>query len=123
MDKEKIDILYDGDCIYCNNFVRLFKLKKKFIVNLTNIRDGGNLVQKYKKVFDLNEGMLVIHNNDQVYFGYLAVWFLVSKESDSIILKLLFLPFRIKIFSRFVYPILKIGRKITLIIRGKKDFI
>ena len=91
MNKEKIDILYDGDCIYCNNFVRLFKLKKKFIVNLTNIRDGGNLVQKYKKVFDLNEGMLVIHNNDRIYFGYLAVWFLVSNEIDSIILKLLFL--------------------------------
>ena len=122
MNKSKIDILYDGDCIYCNNFVRLFELKKKYLVSLNNIRDGGVLVEKLKKEYDLNEGMVVIFNEEEIYFGYLALWFLVSHENNSLILKFLLYPFRLKLISRFIYPILKIGRKITLILRGKKDF-
>ena len=122
MNKNKIDILYDGDCIYCNNFVRLFNLKKNYLVSLYNIRDGGLLVEKLKKEYDLNEGMVVIFNDEEIYFGYLALWFLVSHENNFLSLKFLFYPFRLKLISRFVYPFLKFGRKLTLMLRGKKDF-
>jgi len=118
--KNKLKIYYDGDCIYCKNYAKLSYLQKQFDkVELINIRDNNQEILEYKKKYDLNEGMIVATSNN-VYHGYLALWYLSSIESKSFILGILFLPFRSKTISKIFYPVFKIIRLLTLFVLKKK---
>lgn len=118
--KNKLQIYYDGDCIYCKNYAKLSYLQKKFDkVELINIRDNNYEVLEFKKKYNLNEGMIVATSNN-VYHGYLALWYLSTIESKSFILGILFLPFRSKAICKIFYPLFKIIRLFTLFILRKK---
>tara|TARA_Y100001970_G_scaffold294294_1_gene449956 strand:+ start:26384 stop:26752 length:369 start_codon:yes stop_codon:yes gene_type:complete len=118
--KNKLQIFYDGDCIYCKNYAKLSYLQKKFDqVEIKNIRDGGDEVLELKKKYNLNEGMIVVTSSN-IYYGYLALWFLSTIHSKSKIINILFFPFRFKIISKIFYPLFKIIRSITLLFLGRQ---
>ena len=67
-------IIYDGDCIFCHNYVRLMRLRTSLRnVELIDARSGDPRVRSYwSQGCDLNTGMLFIHGG-KVYQGAEAI--------------------------------------------------
>ena len=113
-------IVYDGDCIFCQNYVRFFRLREAVgPVELVDARSGDPRVARYQRDYDLNEGMLFVHQG-QVHYGDEAVHMLALLSSSSN----LFAWANRHLFShrwiaRAAYPLLKLGRRATLNLRGK----
>ncbi|WCT72932.1 DUF393 domain-containing protein [Sphingomonas naphthae] len=113
-------IVYDGDCIFCQNYVRFFRLRETVgPVELIDARSGDPRVRQYQRDYDLNEGMLFVHKG-QVHYGDEAVHMLAMLSSSSN----LFAWANRHLFShrwiaRAAYPLLKAGRRATLKVRGK----
>lgn len=114
-------IVYDGDCPFCRGYVSLMKLREAVgKVNLVDARVGGSPVVDMlnAKGYDLNEGMAVIFG-DKVYYGNDAVVF-ISSMTNSLPLtsKLLAILLRNKSRAALIYPIMKLGRWVTLRVLG-----
>lgn len=114
-------IIYDGDCIFCQNYVRLLKLKQAIgPVELIDARSDDHRVKQYwQDGYDLNEGMLFVHQG-RTYYGHEAVNVLAGLSSDSTLFNrvngLLLSNARA---AKLSYPLLKLGRRIVLLLRGK----
>jgi predicted DCC family thiol-disulfide oxidoreductase YuxK len=119
---EGAKLVYDGECPYCSKYAELVRLKEAVGgVQLINAREGGDIVDIInKRNIDLDEGMVFILN-ERFYYGAeaLNVISLLSNSSTwaSKINKVLF---RNKFVAFVAYPILKMGRAITLKIIGVK---
>ena len=114
-------IIYDGDCIFCQNYVRLVRLRETVgNVELVDARSEDPRVRKYQRDgYDLNEGMLFVWNG-RVYHGSDAVHVLAGLSTEAgWFNKLNSAIFSSRTASRLLYPFLKIGRRITLFARGK----
>jgi predicted DCC family thiol-disulfide oxidoreductase YuxK len=115
-------IVYDGDCIFCQNYTKLLKLRETIgPVDLLDARSGDPRVSAFQKQgYDLNAGMLFVHQG-QVWHGSDAVHILGTLSSDSTT----FNAINGALFSRpavakALYPFLRIGRNLTLLLRGKR---
>jgi hypothetical protein len=53
-------IIYDGECVFCNNYLRFVRLRETIgKVDLLDARSDDPRVKRYwREGFDLNEGML-----------------------------------------------------------------
>ncbi len=113
-------IIYDGDCIFCQNYVRYTRLRDAIgPVELVDARSGDRRVEQYWRDYDLNEGMLFVYRGT-VHHGADAVHMLASLSSRSGTLNQL----NARVFSqpwmaRMLYPLLKVGRRVTLFARGR----
>lgn len=114
-------IIYDGDCIYCENYVRFLRLRDTIgAVELINARSSDPRVERYwRDGFDLNEGMLFVYRG-QVHHGVDALHILASLSTVSGTLNRI----NARLFSRkgaarLLYPLMKLGRRITLRVRGR----
>lgn len=113
-------IIYDGDCIFCQNYVRYTRLRDAIgPVELVDARSGDRRVEQYWRDYDLNEGMLFVYRGT-VYHGADAIHMLAGLSSRSGTLNQL----NARIFShsglaRLLYPLLKVGRRVTLVARGR----
>ena len=114
-------IIYDGDCIFCHNYVRLMRLCASLgNVELIDARGGDPRVRSYwSQGYDLNTGMLFIHGG-KVYQGAEAIHVLGCLSSR------VFWSNRLNCFifssrtaSTLLYPILKHGRRMALLLRGR----
>jgi len=116
-----LTIVYDAECPFCRNFVRLMALRKAVgSVALIDARTSNVTVQKLKELgYDLNEGMAAIYGN-QIYHGSDAV-ILISSLTDArgwagrLLAALLRKPRR----AKFLYPYMLFGRRVTLRILGR----
>jgi predicted DCC family thiol-disulfide oxidoreductase YuxK len=115
-------IIYDGECIFCQNYVRLVRLREAIgPVRLIDARGDDPIVTEYRrKGYDLNEGMLFILDG-RVYHGAEAVHqlALLTSTSSSIFNKLTGAAFSSRQVAGVAYPFLKLGRRLTLMMRGK----
>lgn len=114
-------IIYDGECIFCQNYVRFVKLRENIgPVELLDARSDDPRIDHYIRAgYDLDEGMLFIHDG-KIYYGAEAVNVLARLSSD------LTLGSRINSamlsnskIARMTYPFLKAGRRLTLFLRRK----
>jgi predicted DCC family thiol-disulfide oxidoreductase YuxK len=114
-------IIYDGDCPFCTNYMRLTKLKESIgPVRLINARDGGPEVEFVKaQGLDLDQGMAMYYQG-QLYHGgdCLNIMAMLSSESG------LFNSFSAWVFksksrARALYPSLKCGRNLALRLLGR----
>ena len=115
-------IIYDGDCVFCNNYVRLLKLKQSIgAVELLDARsDDPRVADYWRQGYDLNRGMLFVHAG-RIYHGDEAINVLASLSSDSTF----FNRINGAVLSnaqtaKLLYPLLKLGRRAVLLLRGKK---
>lgn len=115
-------IIYDGECIFCQNYVRFLRLRKNIgPVDLVDARSDDPRVQSFwSKGYDLNEGMLFVWNG-RVFFGAEAMQKLAELSGDKSFLGRI----RDSLFARpriadSLYPFLKAGRKATLFLLGRK---
>ena len=114
-------IVYDGDCIFCQNYVKLVRLRDMVgKVELLDARSDDPRVRDFQRQgYDLNEGMLFVHRG-RVHHGSDAVHMmaLLSSSSDSLNRlnrRLLSNP---KV-AKEIYPALKLGRRATLFLRRR----
>lgn len=117
----KMAVVYDGECPFCRNFVRLMALRRAVgDVELVDARTPASTVRWLMELgYDLNEGMAVVYGG-KVYYGNDAVVLLSSLTNERgwlgrSLAALLRDPAR----ARMLYPWMKIGRRIVLKLRGK----
>ena len=117
-----LKIIYDSECPFCRDFVLLQNLKKKgFDVELISARDRNNpLIIDLQKKFNLDNGMIVI-KDDQIIYGNEAASFIYSSyDGKNLRGKMYSLILKNKFFSKFSYPILTFMRKLFFKLTGKK---
>ena len=116
-------VVYDGECPFCSNYVRLMTLKRKVgAVELIDARSADPRVgELWRRGYDLNEGMAVLYG-DAVYYGSDALA-LISAVTDERGLpqRLLSALLRSPRRARLLYPAMKAGRRATLRMLGRSD--
>jgi predicted DCC family thiol-disulfide oxidoreductase YuxK len=114
-------IIYDGDCVFCQNYVRFVRLREAIgPVELIDARsDDPRARQMWREGYDLNEGMVFVHHG-RVYYGADAINILANLSDPRTVFNSLNRAiFSSPFLSRTLYPVLKIGRRLTLLARGK----
>ena len=111
-------IIYDGDCPFCRTYTRLLRLQlASGLVEMLSARsDDPRILTYWQQGYDLNAGMLVVLNN-QVYAGAdaMQVLALCSSRSDYFN-RLHHAIFSSHRLAALLYPLLKLGRRITLFV-------
>jgi predicted DCC family thiol-disulfide oxidoreductase YuxK len=120
---ESLVIVYDGKCPFCTNFVRLMTLRQSIgRVDLVDARSGAAVVNDLQsKGYDLNEGMAALYG-DKVYYGADAVSLISLLAGDGNWgAKSLARLLRNSRRARFLYPLMKVGRRFVLRVLGIPD--
>ncbi len=80
MDKQKIQILFDGFCFLCSGFAQklIKKLKNKVDVIPMQSERGEKLLQQYNLPLQPDE-VIVINENGEIIKGAWAVLFLLNQ--------------------------------------------
>lgn len=113
---ERSLIVYDGECVFCQNYVRYVRLRETIgPVDLLDARSGDPRVAGlWKGGYDLNEGMVFVHRG-RIFHGADAIQVLASLSSGSgLFNRVNAALFRSRSVSSLVYPALKLGRRLTL---------
>ena len=120
--KSSMIVVYDGECPFCSNYVRLMALRKAVgRVELVNARQSHPFVRDLQTAgYDLNEGMAVIFGG-KIYYGSEAVT-LLSRLSDtsSVSARALSALLRDPARARRIYPWMRLCRNLTLKALGRK---
>ncbi len=114
-------IVYDGECIYCQNYVRLLRLREAVgPVELLDARsDDPRVKQLWQKGYDLNEGMAFLYRGT-VFHGAEAVHVLATMStSQTWFNKMNRLILSRRWLAKTIYPAMKLGRRLTLFARGR----
>jgi predicted DCC family thiol-disulfide oxidoreductase YuxK len=122
LNDNRLSIIYDGDCPFCANFVKLYAIRKKVAeVELIDARKQPLLVQDLRsRCMDLNDGMVVIWQG-RYYFGAAGMHLLSMLGTESGIFAMLNqLLFRNRRMAGIIYPALATGRRITLSLLRRK---
>lgn len=113
---QKSLIVYDGECIFCQNYVRFFRLRDAIgEVELLDARsDDPRVDTLWRQGYDLDEGMVFMHQG-RIFHGAEAVHVLSSLSSKSgVFNRLNAAVFRSPKVAAVLYPALKLGRRLTL---------
>lgn len=114
--------IYDGECPFCNHFAQLLELKS----SLTDFKivDGRKnlslLSQLYKQGYDLNNGAILISNENIMHGADAINWICseIQEPSDSL-LEVLRIIFTSKKRTNFLFPFLLWGRRLSLTLKGR----
>ena len=119
---DKSLFIYDGECPFCNHFAQLLELKSS--LPEFEILDGRKnlplLSQLYNQGYDLNKGAILIRNENIMHGGD-AINFICSeiKEPSDKLLEVLRIIFTSKNRTKFLFPLLLWGRRLSLILKGR----
>ncbi len=119
---DKSLFIYDGECPFCNYFAQLLELKS--CLPELEILDGRKnlalLSQLYKQGYDLNKGAILIQNENILHGADAINWICskVKEPSDSM-LEFLRIIFTSNKRTKFLFPFLLWGRRLSLILKGK----
>ena len=118
---DKMVVVYDGECPFCRNYVKLMSLRKAVgDVELVDARTQAPPVRRLVELgYDLNEGMAAIYGG-KVYFGNDAVVLISSLAGDRDWMgRVIAMSLRSPTRAAFLYPLMKLGRRIALRMLGK----
>lgn len=118
-------IIYDGDCPFCKNYVKMVRLRESIgSVRLINARDGGSeVINALKLGYDLDEGM-VLHFEGTFFHGDECVNRLAMMSSPSgVFNRLNATIFRSRYASRLLYPFMRRGRNMVIRLLGHKKLL
>ena len=116
-----IQIVYDGDCPFCTQYVRMTHLKQAVgKVELIDARSDHALVNEIKaRGVDLNDGMLARYGGKD-YFGSDCMNLLaLLSNRENVMDRAISWVFAKEPIARSLYPVLKTGRNLTLRLMGR----
>jgi hypothetical protein len=117
--KQKITLYYDKQCPFCSKYANLLKLKENFEITLKDARENLDEIALVCGSLNINDGFIVIYENN-CFQGVKALGFLNSAvDKDTFLGKLHFIFRYDNIFSKFLYKVLFVLRKIILFILRK----
>jgi predicted DCC family thiol-disulfide oxidoreductase YuxK len=115
-------ILYDGDCIYCQKYTEFVRIRQSLgSVVMEDLRKHPSIIKMLRENnIEPNEGMLFV-TEDKFYWGSDAIHALAQVSTHSGVLnRLQKTILGNRNLSRLFYPLMKIGRRVTLFLRGKR---
>ena len=119
--KQVAYLIYDGECPFCNAYVRMTKIRKQIDLNLIDARTGSQaVIDAVAAGYNLNEGF-VLQYGGRYYHGEEALHTLAMLSSRSDVFNRVTAWF----FSnpkraQTLYPILRFFRNLTLKLLGRK---
>jgi predicted DCC family thiol-disulfide oxidoreductase YuxK len=117
--KQKLTLYYDKQCPFCSKYANLLKLKENFEITLKDARENQSEISLVCENLNINDGFIVIYENN-CFQGEKALVFLNSAvDKDTLLGKLHFFFAYENIFSKFLYKILFVLRKVILFILRK----
>lgn len=114
-------LLYDNECPFCSAYVRMVRLREAGVeLQLIDGREAPHLVRKYaERGMNINDGMILRFGGD-VHFGADAINRLAlmstTHGSFNAINRLVFSS---PLASKLLYPVLRMGRNVTLRLLGR----
>ena len=116
-----IRIIYDGDCPFCQAYVKMLRLKEQYTVELIDARGEHVILPEItSQGYDLDDGM-VVEINGRFFHGDEAMTRMALMTTKSGVLRRLTKwTFTSERRSRYLYPILRGGRNMTLKLLGHK---
>ena len=115
-------LVYDGDCPFCNAYVRMLRLRESVgALRLVNARHGGPEVEAARAAgIALDEGM-VLSLGGRLLHGDECIHALALMTTPSgVINRASHWVFRSERRSRALYPWLRAGRNATLALLGRR---
>ena len=117
--KQKITLYYDKKCPFCSKYANLLKLKENFKISLKDARKNLDEIALVCGSLNINDGFIVIYENN-CFQGAKALGFLNSAvDKDTFLGKLHFIFRYDNFFSKILYNVLFILRKIILFVLRK----
>ena len=115
-------LIYDGKCPFCSSYVRMVRLREAAgNLNLVNARDGGEIVQKVRRLgYDLDEGMVLVLGNKYYHGSDCVHAVALLSSSVNFANKINMLIFRSRTLSKYLYPVLRSGRNLVIKLLGHK---
>lgn len=113
-------LVYDGECPLCRHYARYVEIRQNLGgLRLVNARDGGPLVQEIRDLpHNLQEGM-ALKLGGRYYLGADALYMLAwHSDRRGFCGRLNGLVFRSATAARLGYPLLKLGRRCLLRLKG-----
>lgn len=120
--KERISVIYDGECPVCKNYLQILRIRETVAdIQVINAREYHPIINEVnRRGFDLDNGM-VVKIGEYFYYGSEAINKLALLSSSSgLFNKFNYLVFKSPTLSRFLYPVLVIGRSLLLKILGRR---
>lgn len=118
---DKVQIVYDGECPFCDNYCKLVRIKDTAgQVELVDARENTQIMKEITALgMDIDDGM-VVKMNGQIYYGAEAIHVLSLISSRSgFFNRLNYHIFKSKKLSKILYPILRDCRNLALWMLGK----
>ena len=117
--KQNITLYYDKQCPFCSKYANLLKLKENFEISLKDTRENQSEISLIWPNLNINDGFIVIYENN-CFQGAKALGFLNSAvDKDTFLGKLHFIFRYDNFFSKILYNVLFILRKIILFVLRK----
>ena len=121
---DSITIIYDGECPLCRNYVKFATLKEHIsAIDLIDARDAEHRIvsQVIDQGYNLDQGMVVLYA-DETYYGAEAVHLLALLSSKRRLFNQInHWVLRSKFRAKLLYPLLRLGRRIVLTLKGVKS--
>lgn len=119
--RDSVRIVYDGQCPACAAYFRLQRLRQSGIeVDLIDARGRPDLVRAYaERGIDLDHDFVLVVGEAE-YAGADAMFVLASLGTrGSFFRRLNFHLFRTPAVARAVYPLLRAGRRLSLLLLAR----
>ena len=121
-DLNRLPVIYDGDCPFCNRFAKFYAIRSNAgDIELINAREKPVLVHELRsKGMEINDGMVVIWRGHH-YHGAEGMCLLsrLGAESGAFTMLNNFL-FCNKYVAGTIYPALAAGRRLILLLLRRK---
>jgi predicted DCC family thiol-disulfide oxidoreductase YuxK len=113
-------VIYDGDCPFCARYTALLALRSVTDVVLINARERPDLVQTYlAQGLDLNDGMIAILDGRTLHGAEAMRAISLLAGQASLFTLINRLAFSSPAVGRRLYPLLRLGRHLTLRALGR----
>jgi len=113
-------IVYDGECPFCSQYVRMLRLRETFgDVRLVNARSDDPMAAHARTLFDLDDGMAA-RVGGEWYHGADCMHILALASGEShVASRLIAYTFARRSRARVLYPMLRSGRNLALRLMGR----
>lgn len=120
--QKKVRIVFDGGCPACQFYFNIQKLKEDGVdVEFVDVRNQSQLIDSYKQMGINIDSDFVVEIEGARYVGGEAISVLAKMgHRSNFIRKLNYFILKNPSFAMSVYPLLRLGRKILLVMLARK---